>query len=177
MSKPAYLLLVTFISVFLGSCVGMPEGVRPVEEFDVNRYLGKWYEIARLDHAFERGLQNVTADYSLREDGGIRVINSGYSIRNNETESVEGKAYFENDPDEGYLKVSCFGPFYGSYVIFELDKEESQYAFITSYSKSYLWLLSRTPAVSKELLDHFINRARELGFSTDNLIFVEHNEK
>ena len=152
MSKPAYLLLVTFISVFLGSCVGMPEGVR-------------------------RGLQNVTADYSLREDGGIRVINSGYSIRNNETESVEGKAYFENDPDEGYLKVSFFGPFYGSYVIFELDKEEYQYAFITSYSKSYLWLLSRTPAVSKELVDHFINRARELGFSTDDLIFVEHNEK
>jgi apolipoprotein D and lipocalin family protein len=155
----------------------MPEGVRPVEEFDVNRYLGKWYEIARLDHAFERGLQNVTADYSLREDGGIRVINSGYSIRNNETESVEGKAYFENNPDEGYLKVSFFGPFYGSYVIFELDKEEYQYAFITSYSKSYLWLLSRTPAVSKELVDHFINRARELGFSTDDLIFVEHNEK
>jgi apolipoprotein D and lipocalin family protein len=155
----------------------MPEGVRPVEEFDVNKYLGKWYEIARLDHAFERGLQNVTADYSLREDGGIRVINSGYSIRNNETESVEGKAYFENNPDEGYLKVSFFGPFYGSYVIFELDKEEYQYAFITSYSKSYLWLLSRTPAVSKELVDHFINRARELGFSTDDLIFVEHNEK
>ena len=177
MSKPAYLLLVTFISVFLGSCVGMPEGVRPVEEFDVNRYLVKWYEIARLHHAFERGLQNVTADYSLREDGGIRVINSGYSIRNNETESVEGKAYFENEPDEGYLKVSFFGPFYGSYVIFELDKEEYQYAFITSYSKSYLWLLSRTPAVSKELVDHFINRAREQGFSTDDLIFVEHNEK
>ena len=177
MSKPAYLLLVTFISVFLGSCVSMPEGVRPVEEFDVNRYLGKWYEIARLDQAFERGLLNVTAEYSLREDGGIRVINSGYSIRNNETESVEGKAYFENNPDEGYLKVSFFGPFYGSYVIFELDKEEYQYAFITSYSKSYLWLLSRTPAVSKELVDDFINRARELGFSTDNLIFVEHNEK
>lgn len=177
MSKLNYLLPVTFISIFLSSCVGMPEGVRPVEEFDVNRFLGEWYEIARLDHSFERGLQNVTAEYSLREDGGIRVINSGYSIRNNGTESVEGKAYFANEPDEGYLRVSFFGPFYGSYVIFELDKEEYQYAFITSYSKSYLWLLSRTPAVSKELVDRFVNRALELGYNTDDLIFVEHNEK
>ena len=175
MSKLKYIYLVILASVLVSSCVGMPDGVRPVEEFEVNRYLGKWYEIARLDHSFERGLQNVTAEYSLREDGGIRVINSGYSIKKNALKSAEGKAYFANDPDKGYLKVSFFGPFYGSYVVFELDKENYEYAFITSYSKSYLWLLSRTPMVSQELVDRFVNRARELGFNTDDLIFVEHD--
>jgi apolipoprotein D and lipocalin family protein len=177
MNRLGYLFLVTLISVLVSSCVGIPDGVQPVEGFEVNRYLGKWYEIARLDHSFERGLQNVTAEYSLLEDGGIRVINSGYSTRNNKITSAEGKAYFANDPDEGYLKVSFFGPFYGSYVVFELDKERYDYAFITSYNKSYLWLLSRTPMVSNELVDRFVNRARELGFNTDDLIFVEHDVK
>ena len=177
MIKLKYLFLASVVSVLASSCAGMPDGVRPVEGFEVNRYLGKWYEIARLDHSFERGLQNVTAEYSLREDGGIRVINSGYSIKNNKTDSAEGKAYFANDSDEGYLKVSFFGPFYGSYVVFELDKERYQYAFITTYNKSYLWLLSRTPTVSKDLVDSFVNRARELGFNTDDLIFVEHDVK
>ena len=153
----------------------MPDGVQPVDGFEVNRYLGKWYEIARLDHSFERGLKNVTAEYSLREDGGIRVINSGLSTKNNEIKNAEGKAYFANNHDQGYLKVSFFGPFYGSYVIFELDKEDYQHAFVTSYSKSYLWLLSRTPTVSKELVDRFVNRAGELGFNIDDLIFVEHD--
>ena len=174
MSKLKYNYLIILASVLVSSCVGVPDGVQPVEGFEVNRYLGKWYEIARLDHSFERGLQNVTAEYSLREDGGIRVINSGYSTRKNETKSAEGKAYFANDSGKGYLKVSFFGPFYGSYVVFELDKENYEYAFVTSYNKSYLWLLSRTPVVSEELVDRFVNRARESGFNTDDLIFVEH---
>ena len=177
MNKLWHLVLVTLVSVHVISCVGVPDGVRPVEGFDVNRYLGKWYEIARLDHSFERGLQNVTAEYSLREDGGIRVINSGYSTKKKGIKIAEGKAYFANGSDEGFLKVSFFGPFYGSYVVFELDKERYQYAFVTSYSRSYLWLLSRTPTVSKELVDHFVNRARELGFNTNDLIFVEHDVK
>jgi len=88
-------------------------------------------------------------------------------------ERTEGKAYFVNVKDEGYLKVSFFGPFYGSYVVFELDKEY-QYAFVTSSNKSYLWLLSRTGSMSKELVDRFIKRSKDLGYNTDNLIFVEH---
>mgnify|MGYP001820417763 CR=1 FL=1 len=145
MIKLKYLFLASVVSVLASSCAGMPDGVRPVEGFEVNRYLGKWYEIARLDHSFERGLQNVTAEYSLREDGGIRVINSGYSIKNNKTDSAEGKAYFANDSDEGYLKVSFFGPFYGSYVVFELEKEISirihnklqQMVSLASFKDSY----------------------------------------
>ena len=167
--------LVFLLSLSLSSCLGLPESVHPVKEFDLNKYLGRWYEIARLDHSFERGLDGVTAEYSLRDDGGVRVINKGFSIEENKWKEAEGKAYFVRDQDEGYLKVSFFGPFYGSYVVFELDKENYQYAFVTSSKTSYLWLLSRTPAVSQELVDRFVKRSKDLGFDTDNLIFLEHN--
>jgi apolipoprotein D and lipocalin family protein len=167
--------LVVFISLFMSGCLGLPEGVYPVDGFDLNKYLGKWYEIARLDHSFERGLDRVTAEYSLRDDGGVRVINKGFSIAENKWKEAEGKAYFVRGHNDGYLKVSFFGPFYGSYVVFELDKESYQYAFVAGSKTSYLWLLSRTPTVSKELVDQFVTRSKELGFDTDNLIFVEHN--
>lgn len=118
------------IPLFLSGCLGMPESVRPVSGFDVNRYLGKWYEIARLDHSFERGLVRVTADYSLRSDGGISVLNRGYLLADKEWKEAKGKAYLVESEDQGYLKVSFFGPFYGSYVVFELDKEGYKYAFV-----------------------------------------------
>lgn len=160
----------------LGGCTGIPEGVKPVTGFELNRYLGKWYEIARLDHSFERGLSRVTAEYSLRDDGGVRVVNRGFASADNEWKEAVGKAYFVRDPKTGYLKVSFFGPFYGSYVIFELDKAQYQYAFVAGYNRSYLWLLSRTPSVDAELIDRFVRRAGELGFDTDDLIFVEHGQ-
>lgn len=166
---------VLLLLLFLSGCLGSPKGVQPVQEFELNKYLGKWYEIARLDHSFERGLNRVTAEYSLRDDGGVRVINKGFSIAENKWKEAEGKAYFVRDQNEGYLKVSFFGPFYGSYVVFELDKDNYQYAFVASHSTSYLWFLSRTPTVSKELVARFIQRAKELGYKTDNLIFVVHN--
>ncbi|MBS0586616.1 MAG: lipocalin family protein [Proteobacteria bacterium] len=163
---PFFLLI-----ILLGGCVSVPQNVAPVDGFELNRYLGKWYEIARLDHSFERGLANITAEYSLREDGGVKVVNRGFSAVDNKWKEAEGKAYFVGSPQEGYLKVSFFGPFYGAYIVFELDKEDYQYAFITSYDKSYLWLLARTPVVSDEVLNRFIQKAGELGFATDKLIF------
>jgi len=167
--------LVVFMSLFASGCLGIPKDVNPVNDFDSNKYLGKWYEIARLDHSFERGLDRVTAEYSLRDDGGVRVINRGFSIVENKWKEAEGKAYFVRGHDEGYLKVSFFGPFYGSYVVFGLDKEKYQYAFVAGYNKSYLWLLSRTPTVSNELIDQFVKRSKDLGFDTDHLVFVKHN--
>ena len=110
--------------ILLAGCLGLPDSVTPVKDFEVQKYLGKWYEIARLDHSFERGLEQVTAEYSLREDGGIRVRNRGFSTEKDQWQEAEGKAYFVSDETEGYLKVSFFGPFYGSYVIFELDKSD-----------------------------------------------------
>jgi len=159
----------------LTGCLGMPEGVKPVDGFDVNRYLGKWYEIARLDHSFERGLINVTAEYSLRDDGGVRVVNRGFSTSKNEWKEANGKAFFVESPDKGYLKVSFFGPFYGSYVVFDLDQDGYQYSFVSGPDTSYLWLLARTPQVPEEVLQKFIDQAAALGFDTGSLIRVEQN--
>ena len=125
------------------------------------------------DHRFERGLSRVTAEYSLREDGGVRVLNRGFSAGKGEWEEAEGKAYFVKQPDLGYLKVSFFGPFYGSYIVFELDREGYQYSFISGPKTSYLWLLARTPTVSNEVLQRFVERASALGFDTDALILVD----
>jgi apolipoprotein D and lipocalin family protein len=161
----------------LSNCTGIPEGVTPVKDFDLDRYLGKWYEIARLDHSFERGLDSITAEYTLKDDGGVKVINRGYSAEDETWNEAEGKAYFVGSPDEAYLKVSFFGPFYGSYIVFELDKENYQYSFVSGPDKSYLWLLARTPEVDKALIERFKTRAKELGFATDKLIFVEHKDR
>lgn len=165
--------LILLLSPLLSGCTGMPTGVKPVEDFDVNLYLGKWYEIARLDHSFERGLSKVTAEYSLREDGGVKVMNRGFSSKKNEWDEAEGKAYFVGPENEGFLKVSFFGPFYGSYIVFELDKENYEYSFISGPDTSYLWLLSRSPSVSDDVLERFMTQASELGFDTESLIFVE----
>lgn len=169
-------ILVFFTSLLLSACTGKPEGVVAVDEFELDRYLGKWYEIARLDHSFERGLNNITAEYSLRDDGGVKVINSGFSIEDNEWQQAEGKAYFVNENDSGHLKVSFFGPFYGSYVIFGLDKKNYQYAFISGPDTSYLWLLSRTPQLDKKIIEQFVKDSQQLGFDTSKLIYVEHDK-
>lgn len=165
--------LILFFVVVASGCTGLPVGVYPVEDFDVNRYMGKWYEIARLDHSFERNKHKVTAEYSIRDDGGVKVVNRGFSTTENTWSESEGKAYFVEGKDSGYLKVSFFGPFYGTYVVFELDKENYQYAYVSGPDKSYLWLLARTPNVDEVLIDQFVKRTRALGFNTDELIFVK----
>lgn len=168
------IIFLSLIALLLAACTGIPEGIEPVDDFRIDRYLGTWYEIARLDHSFEKGLSNVTAQYSLMDDGGVNVINSGYSKEKQRWETAEGRAYFVNDKSTGHLKVSFFGPFYGSYVIFKLDTINYQYAFVTSYKKKYLWLLARTPAVSDEVIQDFMEVSRSNGFNTEEIIFVEH---
>jgi len=167
--------IITCLALLTVACTGLPDSVQPIQGFETNRYLGKWYEIARLDHSFERGLSNVSAQYNLREDGGIRVINRGYSTKEKRWKEAEGKAYFVNQQNRGHLKVSFFGPFYGSYAIFELDHERYQYAFVSGYNNSYLWLLARTPVIDKKIINNFIKQSRSLGFDTDQLIFVNHD--
>ncbi|MCL1119927.1 MULTISPECIES: lipocalin family protein [Shewanella] len=166
--------LLLLISVLvLSGCLGMPRNVEPVKDFQLERYLGKWYEIARLDHSFERGLTQVTAEYSLKADGGVKVINRGYSNDTQQWKEAEGKAYFVNGDGEAYLKVSFFGPFYGSYVVFGLDQQDYQYAFISGPDTDYLWLLARTPTVSPEVMKQFVEMASARGFDTNSLIYVE----
>jgi apolipoprotein D and lipocalin family protein len=167
------LLAVAVLCLSLWGCLGSPEGVAPVDNFKLESYLGRWYEIARLDQSFERGLHQVRAEYSVREDGGIRVINSGRSTQTGELSEAEGRAYFVGSEDTGHLKVSFFGPFFGSYIIFDLDTENYQYAFVAGNSTDYLWLLARTPQVSDSVMARFITRAKALGFDTQALIYVQ----
>jgi apolipoprotein D and lipocalin family protein len=148
------------------------EQITAVEGFELDRYLGKWYEIARLDHRFERDMSHVTAEYSMRDDGKVRVLNRGYKTNKGEWDDAEGKARFAGAEHLGHLEVSFFWIFYGDYIIFELDPEY-QYAWISGPNTNYLWFLSRTPTVSDELMAQFIARASALGFDTSELIFVD----
>lgn len=161
------------LALLFAGCVSIPEGVTPVDNFHLEKYLGKWYEIARLDHSFERGLTSVTAEYSPRPDGGIHVINRGYSEAEKRWKQAEGKAYVVNRPDQGYLKVSFFGPFYGSYVIIELDQIHYSHALVCGPDKSYLWILARSPQIDEAILKRLIDQATALGFDTGKLIFVK----
>jgi apolipoprotein D and lipocalin family protein len=158
--------------VLLAGCVGRPDNVIPVDHFESAKYLGKWYEIARLDHSFERGLDQVSAQYSLRDDGGIKVVNRGYDMKKGEWKESTGKAYFVETPDRGYLKVSFFGPFYGAYIVFDLDRENYQYSLVSGPDKSYLWLLSRTPTMDEATKKRLVEKAQALGFDTAKLIYV-----
>ena len=167
--------LLALLVMLVPGCVGLPEGITPVAEFDVQRYLGQWYEIARLDHSFERGLEKVSADYSLRNDGGINVINRGYDTAKKEWKEAKGRAYFVGEPTVGRLKVSFFGPFYGGYNIIALDQQGYSYSMVCGPDRSYLWILSRTPEMEAALLTRLVDQAKDLGFDTSSLIYVKHD--
>jgi len=163
--------LVIGFFILTSACTGLPKGIEPVGDFKLDSYLGKWYEIARLDHRFERGLTNVTAEYSLRESGRVNVVNQGFSSAKNELKMATGKAKFKSTPDIGHLLVSFFGPFYASYVVFELD--DYRQAYVAGNNRKYLWYLARTPTVSEKDKAAFLAKAEERGFNTEGLIWVE----
>lgn len=167
-------LIAAALLVGLTGCAGTPDNVSPVRGFEVERYLGRWYEIARLDHSFERGLEQVTAEYSLRDDGGLRVVNRGYDSDRKRWKEAQGKAYFTAARDVGSLKVSFFGPFYGGYNIIELDREDYEYALVAGPSLSYLWILARQPDLDASTTERLVAKASALGFDTDALIVVDH---
>ena len=158
----------------LSGCTSVPDKVVPVQSFDSQRYLGRWYEIARLDHSFERGLDHVSAEYSRNDDGSIRVVNRGYAPEKQVWKEAIGKAKFVRQADEGYLKVSFFGPFYGSYIIFDLDKTHYQYSLIAGPDHGYLWILSRSPTLPDDVKQQLVQKALLAGFDTRNLIWVKH---
>lgn len=163
---------ISLLSIITGCTTGKPNSVDPVTTFDVNRYLGQWYEIARLDHSFERGLDQVTAHYSLNTDNSISVINRGFDRANQQWQQAQGKAKFVEQPNIGYLKVSFFGPFYGSYIIFALETDYSA-ALVSSYNHDYLWILARDKQISPTLLAHYLSLAKQAGFDTDKLIYPQ----
>ena len=165
-----YKKLMLIALLLLTACVGDADKYPTVTGFELNRYLGTWYEIARFDHSFERGLDQVSAEYSLRDDGGVKVLNKGFNTKKQKWHEAIGKAYFVETPDIAKLKVSFFGPFYGSYNVIALDKKDYQYVMITG-GKDYLWILSRTPQLSPEIQAELLSKARSLGFDVDKLIY------
>jgi apolipoprotein D and lipocalin family protein len=170
MKKVIFIML---LSLLFTGCSGIPSGVRAIDKFEVEKYLGTWYEIARLDHSFERGLTNVSATYSLRDDGGIDVLNKGFDQKNDKWKQVKGKAYFVKDKTIGRLKVTFFWPFYGGYNIMTLDKENYSYSMVCGPTRSYFWILARQKSLNKQVIDNLIETANKLNFKTDKMIFVK----
>ena len=172
MKRPLLFLLGLF---GLAGCTGIPQGLEPVKDFDVSRYLGTWHEITRLDHSFERGLSNVTSDYTLRPDGGIDVLNKGYDRKKGAWKEAAGKAYFLGEKDVGRLKVSFFGPFYGGYNVIALDKENYSWSVVCGPDLKYFWILARQPQMDPATLKELVGFAAARGFDTDGLIVVDHS--
>jgi apolipoprotein D and lipocalin family protein len=166
--------------LLLASCGGeMPQAAKDsvVQSVDAKQYLGTWYEIARLDHSFERGLEQVSANYSMQDDGSIKVVNKGYNTEKKEWKEAVGKAKFVDAANAdgtrtGRLKVSFFGPFYGAYNIIALEKPSYSYALISG-GQDYLWILSRTPQMDEAVKQQLVEKAKTLGYATDKLIFVK----
>lgn len=168
-------LIVAFGVLFFSSCATMPKGATVVKPFDQNQFLGKWYEITRMDYRFEKNLINVTAVYSLKDDGNIKVVNKGFDTVNKEWKMVEGKAKFRNAPDEAALKVSFFGPFYSGYNVLAVD-DDYTYALIAGNDLDLLWILSRSKEIPESVKAEYLKIADDLGYKTSQLTWVTQND-
>lgn len=169
--------IIGIVSIFtLNSCLGIPKGATVVKPFNKVEYLGKWYEIARIDSWFEHNLNNTTAHYSVNADGSIRVYNRGYNFKTNKWKQVIGKAKFIGDNNKGQLKVSFFGPFYSSYNVIALDSSY-KYALVAGKNLRYLWILSRETSIPEDIKQKYISIAKKLGYNTTEFIWVQHEIK
>lgn len=167
--------LLSLCFFLLTACsVAPPTGVAPVTAFELSRYLGRWYEIARLDHSFERGMSDVNATYEVRADGSVKVINRGYDTQRQAWKEAIGRALFIGDPGIASLKVSFFGPFYGGYHVIALDRENYRWSLVAGPDRDYLWILARDKTLPAGVRDQLLAQAQALGFATDKLIWVEH---
>ena len=160
----------------LFSCVTMPDGEEAVTPFDKEKYLGKWFEIARLDFKYEKDLNNTTAEYTLNENGSIKVVNQGFNTKKGEWVKAIGKAKFAKGENIAMLKVSFFGPFYSGYNVIAID-DDYKYALIAGASLKYLWILSRETKIPEEIKVNYLKIAEDIGYNTADLIWVEHHNQ
>jgi len=163
-------LLISLAALSCGSSI--PKGATAVSPFEKEKYLGKWYEIARLDFKYERNLSHTTAEYSLNKNGTIRVDNRGVDITSGKKKQAIGKAKFVGAEDVAMLKVSFFGPFYGGYNVIALDPEY-RYSLVAGSSLKYLWILSRETTIPDDIKNKYLDIANRIGFKTAELIWVE----
>lgn len=169
----AWLLLCLAVLPLLNACTSPPEGVTVVSPFDVKRYAGQWFEIARLDHRFERGLSDVNATYRLEADGSVAVINRGFDAAKGEWKEAVGRALFTGDSNTASLKVSFFGPFFGGYHVIALDPGY-RWAMVIGPNTDYLWILARDKQLPPGVREQLVAQAARLGVNTNELIWVEH---
>lgn len=149
----------------------IPANVAPITGFEVGRYLGKWYEVGRIENRFEKGLIKTTAEYTLNGDGTVNVLNSGVDALTGRHKRVSGTAVFVREKYEGALKVSFFGPFYGGYNIVALD-EDYRWAIVIGSSEKYFWVLCRMPEIPSELKDRAIKIALDVGVNPTKINWV-----
>ena len=169
-------LAISACAILWSACrVKIPRNAKAVKPFDAKQYLGKWYEIARMDFKFEKNLSNVTATYSQEKVGSIKVKNRGYHRVEKKWKGSIGTAKPVNSFDEGRLKVSFFGPFYAGYNVIAIDSDY-QYALIAGNDLDYLWILSRTPTIPETVKSGYLSMAKELGYSIEDLVWTEHGE-
>jgi apolipoprotein D and lipocalin family protein len=164
------------MSIVLNSCISIPKEATAVTPFEKEKYLGTWYEIARMDFHFERNLNNTTANYSMNPDGSIKVDNRGFNYKTKEWKQAIGKARFVNDIHLARLKVSFFGPFYGGYNVIALDTTY-QYALVAGNNLKYLWILSRKKTIPENVKLNYLKIARDVGYKTSSLIWVQQDQK
>ena len=162
--------------LMLGACTDAPQGVEPVRSFDVKRYLGEWFEIARLDHSFERGLTNVTAIYMARDDGSVTVVNRGFDRKSCRWNDAKGSAVFQAARDTASLSVTFFKPFSGGYHVFALDRQGYDWAMVSGPSRDYLWILARRPNLPAQIREGLVAQAKALGFPVNELLLVDHSK-
>lgn len=148
-----------------------PASVQPVGNFDISRYVGRWYEVARIDQRFEKGLVRTRAEYSLASNGSLQVVNRGFDPRRNRWDEVRGKGQFVGSSDEAALKVSFFGPFFGGYNVVALD-EQYRWAMVVGSSLDYFWILSRTPVLPTGVRQHLLAQAQQIGIDLDRIHWV-----
>jgi apolipoprotein D and lipocalin family protein len=169
------ILAILVLSLSLLGCVygQNTSTMKTVESLDINRYMGTWYEIARYPHSFERDLVGVTATYSLKMNGNVRVLNQGYKhTLDGKHKSTTAFAKVPNPNEPGRLKVYFFWPFGASYLVLDLDKDY-QWALVGSNSPNYLWILSRTPQMDDEIYQAILEKAKSLGYDLGKLQLVE----
>lgn len=174
--NPISLVILGLVSIgLLNSCTSIPSGATAVKPFNSEKYLGKWYEIARLDFKYERDLNNTTANYSLNSNGSIKVVNRGYNYKKNEWKESIGKAKFVGPKDEAKLKVSFFGPFYSGYNVIAIDKDY-QYALVVGKNLDYMWILSRNKEIPEDIKEDYLSQAEQIGYDVSKLIWVKHDQ-
>ncbi|MBE6350241.1 MAG: lipocalin [Spirochaetaceae bacterium] len=172
MKKCSILVAVLLCFGLVVACASIPNGIKPVSNFDLNKYLGEWYEIARFDFAHEKDMDNVTARYSLNKDGSVRVENRGYDYKKGKWKESIGKAKFVGSSSVGELKVSFFGPFYSGYNVIKIDPDYN-HVLVVGENYNYLWILSRTKTIPEEVKKDYVDFAKSLGFDMNKLVWTK----